>query len=156
MAAKPRRSAVVKAVPSQKKARMAADTGSVTLRMEARTAPASRMPCRKRAKVTTVPNTTMKATNNHIIAAFAVDGLAEVIVDFLSAVKTENNVVALLVGKLNYIVVNKHTIGCKRKAEVLVVLLLDASGVGYNLFDHIEIHQRFAAEEVDLQIYPAS
>ena len=87
-----------------------------------------------------------------VIAALAVDCFAEVVMNLLSAVKTENNVVALLVGKLDNVVVNEHAVCGKGKAEILVVLLFNASCICHKLLYNVPIHKRLTAEEVNLKI----
>ena len=74
------------------------------------------------------------------------------VVDLLAAVQAENDVAHLAVGEVNHIVVNQNAIGGQREAEVLVVLLFNAAGIGNQLLDHVKVHQRFAAEEVHLQV----
>ena len=61
IAAKPMISALEKLVPSHMAENTAAERGSVTPSMEARTGPASRMPCMKREKAMTVPQMTTPA-----------------------------------------------------------------------------------------------
>ena len=78
--------------------------------------------------------------------------LAEAVVDLFAAIQTQNDVVALLVAEIDHIVIDQHTVGGHGKAEVLVVDLLLLTAVGHQLFDHVKVHQRFAAEEVHFQI----
>ena len=74
------------------------------------------------------------------------------VVDFLPAVKTEHHVAHLSVGEVDNIVVNEHSVGGQCEAEVLALLLLNAPCVFDKALDHVKIHQRLAAEEIDLEI----
>ena len=88
----------------------------------------------------------------HIIAADAVHGLAQAVVYLFSAVEAQHYVVALFVGEVNDLVVEQYAVGRKGKAKVLALLLFDAPAVGGYLFDHLKVHQRLSAEEVDLEV----
>ena len=57
-----------------------------------------------------------------------------------------------LVGKLDDVVFDEQAVGGQGEAEILVVELLLLPGVGHHILDHLPVHQRFAAEEVHLQI----
>ena len=102
------------------------------------------------------PYKLLKFGNDNVVAALAVNRLAQIVVYLFSAVKTKHHVVALAVGKLDNVVVNKHSVGGQRKAEILVVLFFYASRVGDYLLYHVEVHQRLTAEEVDLKIHTAA
>ena len=87
-----------------------------------------------------------------IVAAMACIVLAEAVVDLFAAIQTQHHIVALLVAEINHIVIDQHTVGGHGKAEVLVVDLLLLTAVGHQFFDHVKVHQRFAAKEVHFQI----
>ena len=87
-----------------------------------------------------------------IVAAMACIVLAEAVVDLFAAIQTQHHIVALLVAKIDHIVIDQHTVGGHGKAEVLVVDLLLLTAVGHQLFDHVKIHQRFAAKKVHLKV----
>ena len=87
-----------------------------------------------------------------IVASVARVIAAEMVVDLFSSVKAENYVAHLLVEKIYYLVVDKDSVSGKREAEVLVMLLLDASRVSHELLDNVPVHQRLAAEEVNLKV----
>ena len=87
-----------------------------------------------------------------IIAAAARVILAEAVVDLLAAVQAQNDIVALLVAEVDDIVVDEHAVGGHGEAEILVVDLLLLTAVGHQLFDHIEIHQRLTAKEIDFEV----
>ena len=74
------------------------------------------------------------------------------VVDLLAAVQTEHHIAHLPVGKVDHILVDQKAVGGQSKAEILVVFLLNAPGVGHQILDHLEVHQRLAAEEIHLQI----
>ena len=78
--------------------------------------------------------------------------LAEAVVDLFAAIQTQNDVVALLVAEIDHIVIDQHTVGGHGKAEVLVVDLLLLTAVSHQLFDHIKVHQRFAAKKVHFKV----
>ena len=87
-----------------------------------------------------------------VVTAAAGIVLAEAVVHFLAAIQAQHHVVALLVAEVDDIVVDQHTVGGHGKAEVLVVDLLLLTAVGHQFFDHVKVHQRFAAKEVHFQI----
>lgn len=74
----------------------------------------------------------------------------------LASVQRQDHVVALTVCPVNDLIVEKHTVGREGKAEILVVLLFDRPRISNDLAADIEIHERFPAEEIDLQITPFS
>ena len=78
--------------------------------------------------------------------------LAEAVVDFLAAVQAQDHVVALLVAEVDDIIVNEHAVGGHGEAEVLIVDLLLLTAVGNQLFDHVKVHQRFAAKKVHFKV----
>ena len=84
----------------------------------------------------------------------AVSGVvhAVTVVNLLAAVQTQHHVAHFPVGEVDDVVVDQHAVGGQCKAEILVMLLLNGAGVGYQLLHHVEVHQRLAAEEVYLQI----
>ncbi len=80
----------------------------------------------------------------------------ETVVHFLPSVQRKHDVIALPVRPLRHLIVKSDSVRGQRKPEILVVLLLDGSGVRHRLFADVEIHQRLAPEEVHLQITAAS
>ena len=76
--------------------------------------------------------------------------------DFLPSVQTQHHIAAFLVCPLDDLVIHQHAVGGQGEAETLPLLLLNAPGVGHQILDHLEIHQRFPAEEVHLQIFPGA
>ena len=94
----------------------------------------------------------LKLRHDGVIAAVACVVLAEAVMDFLTAIEAQHDIVALLVAEVDDIVVDEHTVGGHGEAEVLVVDLLLLAAVGDELFDHVEVHQRLTAEEIDLEV----
>jgi hypothetical protein len=90
--------------------------------------------------------------DDDVVAAAAVNVLAEAVVDFFSPVEAQNDVVALAVDPVDDLVCDADAVRRQREAEILVVLLFNAARVGDKLLADFKIEQRFAAEEIDLQI----
>ena len=90
----------------------------------------------------------------HDLIPAAVPGVVhpETVVHFLAPVQGQNHVAAFPVGKIDHVVINEHAVGGEGEAEILVVLLLNASCVCDKLFHHIPVHQRLASEEIDFQV----
>ena len=76
--------------------------------------------------------------------------------DFLPSVQAEHHVAHFPVGKVDDVIINQHTVGRQGEAEILVLFLLDAAGISHQLLHHVKVHQRFAAEEVNLQVAPGA
>ena len=87
-----------------------------------------------------------------IIAAVARVVLAEAVVHFLAAVEAQDDVVALLVAEVDNVIVDQHPVGGHGETEVFVVDLLLLAAVCHQLFHHVEVHQRLAAEEIDFEV----
>ena len=79
---------------------------------------------------------------------------SEAVVNLAPAVKTQHHIAHLAVGKVNNVVVNKHSVCRQRKTEVLARLFFNAARIGDKTLYHVEVHQRLAAEKVDLKIAP--
>ena len=54
------------------------------------------------------------------------------------------------VGKFDHIVVNEHAVCGQGKSEIFIVLFFNAAGIFDKFFDHIKVHERLAAEKVNL------
>ena len=80
----------------------------------------------------------------------------EPVVHFLPAVQAQHHVAALPVDEIDHILVDLDAVGGQGKAEILPLLLLDAPGIGHQILHHLEVHQRFSAEEVHLQVFPGA
>ena len=72
--------------------------------------------------------------------------------DLLAAIQAQHHIAALPVGPFDDIIVHQHTVGRQSEAEVLSLFLLHAPGIGHQVLDHLEVHQRFTAKEVHFQI----
>ena len=94
----------------------------------------------------------LKFRNDFFPAAVARVVHAVAVMDFLSAVQRKHDIAAFTVCKINDIVVDQQAVGCERKAEILARFLFNTARIGDQILDHLKIHQRFAAEEIDLQI----
>ena len=77
---------------------------------------------------------------------------AVAVVHFLAAVETQNDIAHLAVCKIDDVVVNQNAVCRQREAEVLTAFLFAGTGIRDKLLYDVEIHQRFAAKEVDFQI----
>ena len=93
--------------------------------------------------------------NDQIIAALAIDGGANGIVDFLASIQTENAVVHFPIDKINFIVIQQHAIGSDGETEIFTVFLFLRTGIRHNFLHSVKIHGGFPAKEVQLQIFPA-
>ena len=78
------------------------------------------------------------------------------VVHFPAPVQAQHHIAAFAVGKVDHVVVDQHAVCRERKAEILARGLLYAPRIVDQVLDHLEIHQRFAAEKVDLQIPPVT
>ena len=90
--------------------------------------------------------------HNAVIAAVARQIHAEAVIDLLAAIKGEHHIVALLIAPVDDLIGDADAVGGHREAEVLVILFLDAACIGNQLLADLEVHQRFAAEEVDFEV----
>ena len=106
--------------------------------------------------VTTLFNKFLELWYNNIVTALATYGFSKVIMYFFSAVKAKYNIMTFFICKFNYIIINKHTVCCESKTEILVLFLFNTSCVSDNLLYYIKIHKRFAAEKVNLKVYSAA
>ena len=97
-------------------------------------------------------NQLLELGQDDVVAAASVHAEAHAVVDLFSAVEREDDVVHFLVDVVDLVVGQQHTVGGDGEAEVFVVFLLLGAGVLDNLLDDIKSHERFAAEEVHLQV----
>ena len=54
------------------------------------------------------------------------------------------------------LIIHKHAVGSKGKAEVFALLLFHAPCIRHKVLYHLKIHQRLAAEKVHLKIAAAA
>ena len=85
-------------------------------------------------------------------APYAPHGLAEAVVDFLSAVEAHHDIVHLAGGEVDDFLVHEHTVCGEGETEVLARLLFALSAVGDEAFHRLPIHERFAAEKVNFEV----
>ena len=71
---------------------------------------------------------------------------------FFSSVNTEHYVAHLFVHKLLYLIIQKHTVGCQCKTEILVVDLLLLTSVSNQILYYLPVHKRLSTEEIHFQI----
>lgn len=70
---------------------------------------------------------------------------------FLPAVQRQNDVLHLRVEKFDRVVVEEQSVGGRRKEEALAALCRLFLGVCNSRLDDVQIHERLAAEEVNLE-----
>ena len=97
-------------------------------------------------------NETLEIGHDGIVAALARVVFAEMVVDFLASVKAEHDVVHFLIQEVDDFIVDQNAVGREGEAEVLVVLLFNASCVSNELLDDVPVHEGLAAEEVNLKV----
>ena len=77
---------------------------------------------------------------------------AETVMDFFSSVEGKHDIAALAVGKIDDVIVDENAVGRKGEAEVLVMFFFHRARICDDVFDHLEIHERFAAEKVHFEV----
>ena len=106
------------------------------------------------APVAAGPDKALELRHDALPASVAGVVHAESVMDLLPPVQGQDHVVALAVGKFDHLVVHEHAVRGQGEAEMLAGLRLDGAGVGDQVLDDLEVHQRLTAEEVHLQIPP--
>ena len=96
----------------------------------------------------------LKLGHDALPAAVAGKVHAIAVVHLLAPVETEHHIAHLTVAEVDHVVVDQHAVGREGEAEVLAGLFLAHAGVGHQILDHLEVQQRLAAKEIDLQIAP--
>ena len=89
---------------------------------------------------------------NEVVASVSLVIYAEAVVDFLSAVKAQDHIVALAVGPLDDFIRDTHSVCGQCEAEVFVLLLLNASCIRDELLADFEVHEGLSAKKVHFQI----
>ena len=77
---------------------------------------------------------------------------SEAVVDFLTAVQREDDVMHFAISKFCDLIVKQNAVGRESEADILVMELLLFAAVFDELLADIPVHQGFAAEEVDVEI----
>ena len=94
----------------------------------------------------------LEVRHDALVAAVSGDVYPEAVVDLLAAVEGEDDVVHLAVAELRYLVVEQDTVSGEGEAEVLARVLLYGARVGDEVLYDLPVHERFAAEEVHLEV----
>ncbi len=94
----------------------------------------------------------LKLRYDNVKAALSARRLAEAVVDLAPAVEAEHHVVHFTVGKVNNVVVYKHSVCRKSKAKMLALFILYRPSIFHKSFYDVEVHKRLTAEKVNLEI----
>ena len=94
----------------------------------------------------------LEVLDNAVVSAVAARVRAHGIVDFLAAVEREHEREVVVVEPLDVLIVQQHAVRRHRELELLARLLLALAGVLRHSLDCLHVHQRLAAEEVDLAV----
>ena len=89
--------------------------------------------------------------DDEIETALAVRGLSDGVVHFLPAVQAQNDVFHLVIEKFRNVVFQQKSVRRESEEKFFAALCRLFFRVGDGLFDHVEIHERFAAEKVGFQ-----
>ena len=90
--------------------------------------------------------------NDQVIASGSLAERTHEVMDFLTAIYAENNISHLTVTELHHFVVEKDTIRGKCETELLIMKFLLFSSVGNQVLDHLPVHQRLTAKEINFQV----
>ena len=77
---------------------------------------------------------------------------SEAVIDFLTAVQRKDDVMHFLVAEFRYLIVQEDAVCRKGEADILIVELFLLSSVCNELLYDIPVHERLAAEEVDIKV----
>ena len=94
----------------------------------------------------------LKLRKNQIIASCPFAEWAHKIVNFLTAINTEDHISHLFVAEFHYLIVQQNTVGSKGKTEFFIVDFLLLTAVCYQVLNNLPVHKRLAAKEIHLQI----
>ena len=94
--------------------------------------------------------------NNDVIASLSASVRTHFVIYCLTSVNAEDHIGHFFINKLLNLVVEQDSVGRQGKTEFLMIGLLQAPAVGYQVFYHLPVHQRLAAEEIHLKIHPAA
>ena len=87
-----------------------------------------------------------------IVGAVALYINSESVVDFFTAVKTQDHIVHLLVTEVDDVLIDVDAVGGQSESDILIVDLLLLASVNDQLLADFPVHQRLSAEEVDIKI----
>ena len=91
-----------------------------------------------------------------LVAALPASVGTHFVIYFLAPVYTENHIRHFFIYKFMDFIIQKNPVGGKRKAELLVVRLFQASSISYQILNHLPVHQRLSAKKVHLKIHPVT
>ena len=82
----------------------------------------------------------LKGWKDGVVGSAILMGFAHPIVDRFSSVQADDHIAHFAIGKLNYFIGKKQTIGCKGKAEFFPAAFFPGTAVSHELFDLSLIH----------------
>ena len=94
--------------------------------------------------------------NDDIIRTAAVRGHALRVMHLTPAVKAQDEIEHLFIDKIVYLVIESNAVGGDGEMNLLIMQLFKLTPVADDTPDDIEIHQRFTAEKVYLQVMPSA
>ena len=97
-------------------------------------------------------NEFLKLRHNGVVASAPHIVHTVAVVNLFSAVKAQNDIAHLFVGKIYNVIVHKHAVCCECEAEVFALFFFYASCILHELFYNIKIHKRLAAEKINLKV----
>ena len=95
-----------------------------------------------------------KFRDNAVIASLTAPEGPHPVVDFLSPVDAQYNVVHLPIGKFQYLIVQKHAVCGKGETKFLSPGLFQTSAIGHQILYHLPVHQGLSPKEIHLQVDP--
>ena len=98
----------------------------------------------------------LELRHDQVIASLSVPEWAHTVVDLFSSVQAQDHIVHLPVDELLHLIVEQYAVRREGKAEMLVMKLLLLPSICHQVFYHLPVHERFAAEEIYFQISPVS
>ncbi|MPM73476.1 hypothetical protein SDC9_120456 [bioreactor metagenome] len=93
---------------------------------------------------------------NDVERTLSVDRRAQRIVYLFSPIQADDDIMHLAVDERDLLVVKRDAVGGNRKMDDLIIFFLQLAPIGDQLFADRPVHQRFAAEEVNLQMLSRS
>ena len=94
----------------------------------------------------------LEVLDDAVVRAVAARIRAHGVVDFLAAVEREHEREVVVVEPLDVLIIEEHAVRRHRELELLARLLLALAGVLRHSLDGLHVHERLAAEEVDLAV----
>ena len=94
--------------------------------------------------------------NDDIVGTAAVRRHPERVVHLAPAVQAKNEVVHLAVDEFVLLIVKRHAVGGDGEMYLLAELRFKLTPIGHDALHDIEVHQRFAAEQIHLEMAAVS